>query len=60
MTNSSGKLNGEPKWLVPPLTSSSFEMSQFSFCDPSPTMPGPEASTEYQLLATLALLDFAR
>ena len=26
-TNSSGKLNGEPKWLMPPLTSSGFAMS---------------------------------
>ena len=37
MTNSSGKLNGEPKWLA----------------RSSPTMPGPVAKTEYHWLARL-------
>src|SRR6266853_769767 len=46
-TNSSGKLNGEPKWLTPPLRYIGSVMSYPETLLPRPKIPGPDANTEY-------------
>ncbi len=73
--NSSGKLNGDPKWFTPPFTWSGLRMSQMSFLFlssiantgssaytwlPSPKMPGPEANTEYHWPAFLTSVDLPK
>ena len=75
VTNSSGKLNGDPKWLTPPFTWSGFfrlhmsvffgsyfaKMASSEYTRlPRPKIPGPDAKTEYHCVAFFASVDLPK
>src|SRR5580698_419821 len=59
-TNSSGKLNGDPKWFTPPLVYFGFVMSYPGTLLPSPKIPGPDANTEYHSVDLATSLDLPK